>query len=261
MKTASYSKDTIIKIIDEDYLIPQLNKRRRVAALLPHDYYTSAKYYPVLYLHDGQNLFDNHAPFGTWGVDKCMATLSDLGLDMVVIAIDHGGKDRIAEYLPYDNNTYTDKKGEQYTKFMMEELKPYVDTHFRVHEGREHTAIGGSSMGGLISLYAGINHNDVFGNMLIFSPSLWISSQVFHHALAFKPKAPSRCYLYCGGQESDSLKPSMDMMHDILKSKHPHLDVSFSYNPEGKHQEYYWGLAFNHAIQWLFTNQIKSHHD
>ncbi|MBK8112306.1 MAG: hypothetical protein IPK46_19315 [Saprospiraceae bacterium] len=104
-------KKPLINVIDEDYLIPHLNRRRRVAALLPHNYATSNKTYPVLYLHDGQNLFDDHAPFGNWGVDKQLAVLAELGIEVIVIAIDHGGKERIAEYLPYDNPKFTEKKG------------------------------------------------------------------------------------------------------------------------------------------------------
>lgn len=249
-------REPIIKVIDEDYIIPQLNTRRRIAALLPHDYDNSAKYYPVLYLHDGQNLFDDYAPFGNWGVDKCMSYLSNLGIDVIVISIDHGGKDRISEYMPYKTTKYSDSKGDLYVKFMMEDLKPYVDEHFRVKPEREFTGIGGSSMGGLISLYAGFNHSDVFGKMLIFSPSIWISEQVFNQANSFQPKGPTKLYMYAGGEESGSLKPSMDLLGSILKSKKnkfQNLEIEESFNPKGKHQEYYWGLEFPRAMKWLYS--------
>jgi predicted alpha/beta superfamily hydrolase len=250
-------KDTmpLIKIIDHDYLIPQLKRRRRVAALLPHDYYTSGKYYPVLYLNDGQNLFDDYAPFGNWGVDDALADLADIGLDMIVIAIDHGGKDRIKEYLPYDNPEYTDKQGQFYIDWIMNDLKPYVDAHFRVKTERKHTGIGGSSMGGLISLFAGFNYNHIFGNLMIFSPSIWISNQVYIHAQSFKIHGDTKFYLYCGGQESGSLKDSMDQLNSILETRNGQfkIEIKSNYNPEGKHQEYFWGLEFPHALSWLYN--------
>ncbi len=245
----------IIKIIDHDYLIPQLKRRRRVAALLPHDYYNEAKYYPVLYLNDGQNLFDDTAPFGNWSVDKALSQLAQIGLEVIVISIDHGGKDRINEYLPYDNPTYTDKEGQHYIDWIMNDLKPYVDQHFRVKNEREHTGIGGSSMGGLISLFAGFNHNDVFGNLMIFSPSIWISNQVFIHAQSFNIVGDTNIYLYAGGQESESLKPSIDHLHSMLVKRNGRykLNIKNAYNPSGKHQEYFWGLEFPMSLSWLYS--------
>ena len=247
----------LIRVIDEDYKIPHLNRRRRVAAILPHDYETSGKEYPVLYLHDGQNLFDDYAPFGNWGVDKCLTRLAEKGIEVIVIAIDHGGKDRISEYLPYDNPKYTEKQGELYLKFMMEDLKPYIDRNFRVRSEREFTGIGGSSMGGLISLYAGFHYNEVFGNLMIFSPSIWISEEVFKQASTFIPRGPTNIYLYSGGKESAGLKPSMDFLGSILKSRtyrHNTLNIKESFNPEGTHQEYFWGKEFPIALTWLFSN-------
>lgn len=255
---ASY--EPIIKIIDEDYMIPQLNRRRRIAAILPYDYEYSNKQYPVLYLHDGQNLFDDYAPFGNWGVDKCMKRLSERGLDIIIIAIDHGGKDRISEYLPYDDPKYNDSKGDLYVKFMMEDLKPHIDKNFRVKPEREYTGIGGSSMGGLISLYAGFHYNEIFGKLLIFSPSLWISDQVFYQALNFLPKGKTDLYFYAGGNESKSLVPSVEKMIDILMSRKysdQFFNIKSKINPEGKHQEYFWGQEFPSAIEWLFHKTVK----
>lgn len=255
---ASY--EPIIRIIDEDYMIPQLNRRRRIAAILPYDYEYSDRHYPVLYLHDGQNLFDDYAPFGNWGVDKCLASLSLKGLDIIVVAIDHGGKDRISEYLPYENPRYSDYQGDLYVKFMMEDLKPHVDKNFRVKPDREHTGIGGSSMGGLISLYAGFQYNETFSKLLIFSPSLWITDQAFYQAMSFLPKGMTDIYFYAGGNESNSLIPTVDKMIDILKSrKHSEhfFNIKSKINPEGRHQEYFWGKEFPVAIEWLFRKSMQ----
>ena len=169
-----------IEILDEAYEIPQLGRNRRISVLLPHDYYQTDKKYPVLYLHDGQNLFDEYAPYGNWGVDKTMESLAKKGIgDVIIVAIDHGGVLRIQEYLPYSTPRYTEAEGNLYLKFMLDDLKPMIDSRFRVKTDRKSTGIGGSSLGGLISLYAGFKHTDVFGNMMIFSPSLWISEEIY----------------------------------------------------------------------------------
>jgi predicted alpha/beta superfamily hydrolase len=249
----------IIKVIDEDYNIPSLKRQRRVAALLPHDYGTSAAYYPVLYLHDGQNLFGNRAPFGNWGVTQTLAELAKMDLKVVVISIDHGGKDRINEYMPYDNPKYTYKQGQLYLDWMMSDLKPYVDEHFRVKPEREFTGVGGSSMGALISLFAGFQYNQNFGKMMIFSPSLWISNQVFYHAQSFKIKGQTDIYMYAGGDESKEMKGQMDQLEQILQQRtnNENINLKHTYLEEGKHQEYFWGLEFPHALSWLYRGQKK----
>ncbi|MFZ1751989.1 MAG: alpha/beta hydrolase-fold protein, partial [Saprospiraceae bacterium] len=192
-----------IEMLDEAYEIPQLGRNRRIAVLLPHDYHQTSKHYPVLYLHDGQNLFDEYAPYGNWGVDKSLQKLSEDGMsEVIIVAIDHGGVLRIQEYMPYSTPRYTDAEGHLYLEFMLYDLKPKIDSKYRVKKGREFTGIGGSSLGGLISLYAGFEFPNIFGKMMIFSPSLWISEEIYDLARSFVPAGPTDIYLYAGGMES-----------------------------------------------------------
>ncbi|MBC7884125.1 MAG: carbohydrate esterase, partial [Saprospiraceae bacterium] len=185
-----------IEILDQAYEIPQLGRSRRISVLLPHDYLKTDKRYPVLYLHDGQNLFDEYAPYGNWGVDKSLQALAQKGLgDVIIVAIDHGGVLRIQEYLPYSTPRYTEAEGHLYLRFMLEDLKPMIDSKYRVLTDRNSTGIGGSSLGGLISLYAGFEHMDVFGKMMIFSPSLWISEEIYRKANEYQPTGPTDIYL------------------------------------------------------------------
>ncbi len=137
----------IIELIDKDFEIPQLGKKRRIWALLPHDYYDSDKQYPVLYLQDAQNLFDEDAPFGSWSIDRHLMELSAAGHgDLIVICIDHGGKERIQEYSPYQHRKFGEGQGKDYANFIIETLKPYVDGHYRIkaaqdlyrHRGKQH---------------------------------------------------------------------------------------------------------------------------
>ena len=209
-----------IEILDEAYEIPQLGRKRRIAVLLPHDYYQSDKKYPVLYLHDGQNLFDEYAPYGNWGVDKSLEKLARNGLgDVIIVSIDHGGVLRIQEYMPYSTPRYTESEGHLYLKFMLDDLKPMIDNKYRVIRDRESTGIGGSSLGGLISLYAGFEYPEIFGKKMIFSPSLWISEEIYHKARAFKPGGPTDIYLYAGGMESANHYGQVLRLENILLEK------------------------------------------
>lgn len=246
----------IIEVIDYNFLIPQLGRRRRIAALLPHDYYKTDKFYPVIYLHDGQNLFDEAAPFGNWGVDKSLNLLSIHGRgDIIVIAIDHGGTQRIKELIPYKTRRFNDSEGDKYIDFMMNTLKPLVDSRYRIRSDVYNTGIGGSSLGGLISLYAGMKYPDVFGKLMIFSPSLWLSSEVYKAAKKIDQSFKSKIILYAGGMESPTHLKSVEKLADILRSKENEyncLKMKLVTNPKGRHQEVFWADQFPFAIDWLF---------
>jgi predicted alpha/beta superfamily hydrolase len=248
-----------IEVLDEAYEIPQLNRTRRIAVLLPHDYYETDKSYPVMYLHDGQNLFDEYAPYGNWGVDKTLERLASDGMgDVIIVAVDHGGILRIQEYLPHATPRYSEAEGSLYLKFMVEHLKPMIDSKFRVKADRKSTGIGGSSLGGLISLYAGFHYPEVFGNMMIFSPSLWISEEIYVMAENFIPKDPTDIYLYAGGMESANHYAQVKRLDQILqdKRKYGNLDTIFSHNPTGQHKEIHWGQQFPLALQWLYFSKF-----
>ena len=120
-------------VLDNAFFMPQLNKSRRIWLYLPPDYYTTAKKYPVLYMHDGQNLFDAFYSFaGEWGVDESLNKLFAEGdYGCIVVGIDNGGADRIKELSTWNNAQYGGGDGEKYTDFMVETLKPFIDSHYR----------------------------------------------------------------------------------------------------------------------------------
>ncbi len=246
----------IIKVIEEAYEIPHLNATRKISALLPYNYHQSEKRYPVLYLQDGQNLFNPAAPYGDWAIDKSMAVLAEKGMsDVIIIAIDHGEEERINEYLPYYHPRFGEGKGNFYIQFMIEKLIPYVNSHFRTLTDFENTGIGGSSMGGLISFHAGLSKPGVFGKMMIFSPSLWISKMIFDHTKSFEPLQRSKIYLYAGGKESAQHLPNAQKLEAIIRKKMVegyHIDFHFSVNEDANHAEIYWREEFPKALKWLF---------
>jgi hypothetical protein len=155
-----------VSILDEEFDMPQLNRRRRVWLYLPPDYATSGtRRYPVLYMHDGQNVFDAATSFvGEWGVDETLDSLHAAGeLSLIVVAVDHGGDERFDEYNPWTHPEHGGGRGDEYVDFLVETLKPYIDAHYRTRPDRLNTGVAGSSMGGLISFYAMMKYPDVFG--------------------------------------------------------------------------------------------------
>ena len=246
------------RVVSEEYYIPQLKKARRIQILLPYNYETTDWSYPVLYLQDGQNLFDKYAPFGSWAIDEKLAVLAERGVgNIIIVAIDHGGVDRITEFTPYSGKISAE--GRNYVKFITETLKPDIDKKFRTLPDRANTGIGGSSMGCLISIYAGIIHPNIFGKLMIFSPSLWVSRNIYFEAIQFQMVLDTKIYLYAGGAESKNMVPNVRKFKEAMESQgvdRKKLNFKLSLDPEGKHSESYWGAEFPKAVEWLFfTNQ------
>jgi metallo-beta-lactamase class B len=176
-----------VSILDTAFKMPQLNRSRRIWVYLPAPYKNSKKHYPVMYLQDGQNIFDDYtSAYGEWGVDECLDSLFTKGKrPCIVIGIDNGGETRMNEYNPYEftwkdsstSKTFT-PEGDQYLSFISHTLKPFIDKHYRTLSSRENTIIAGSSMGGLIAYYALLKYPKVFGKAGIFSPAFWTASGI-----------------------------------------------------------------------------------
>ena len=246
----------LIELIDKDFEIPQLGKKRRIWALLPHDYYDSDKTYPVLYLQDAQNLFDEEAPFGSWSIDRHLMEMSASGVgELIVICIDHGGRERIQEYSPYHHRKFGEGQGKDYANFIIETLKPYVDDHYRTKPHRSDTGIGGSSMGGLISAYIGIVHPKHFSKLMILSPSFWYSDEIYFDAFKYNYTLPMRIFIYAGEKETSFMSQHINQFadavsHGFFSSKLTTFNIVI--DPNGQHQEKYWGDIFPAAVKWLF---------
>lgn len=245
-----------IYTISEAFEMPQLKRSRRVVALLPHNYHQTDRRYPVLYMHDAQNLFDENAPYGNWAIDRRLAQLAARQQgDVIVIAIDHGNEERIREFSPYTTPKWGRGEGRRYINFLVETLKPYVDANFRTLPDRQHTGIGGSSMGGLISIYAGLMHPETFGRLMIFSPSLWISPKIYFDAIEFFNPSETRIYLYGGEKESTTMVPNINRFKETLEKRgmdYGQIQFKISINPRGRHNEVVWGEEFPKAVEWLF---------
>ncbi len=246
-----------VKLISDEFEIPQLNKKRKIWALLPHDYDVSLENYPVLYLQDAQNLFNENAEFGNWEIDKKLAVMSEYNIGkIIIIAIEHADKDRIKEY-NVGKTVLGSGQGKQYIRFVTDTLKPFVDSNFRTKSEREFTGIGGSSMGGLVSIFSGLMYPEVYGKLMIFSPSLWVVPKLNIPNDIDESYQDTKIYLYAGGEESATMIEHVKRFKkNMVKSEFvsDKMKINLSINMEGKHNESYWSDEFPKAIEWLFFN-------
>ena len=243
-----------VKIIDTAFLIPQLKRTRRVWIYLPPGYSTTQRKYPVLYMHDGQNVFDDATSFaGEWGVDETLDSISAKKREIIVVAVDHGGPKRINEYCPYDMERYGKGEGDQYVDFLVKTLKPFIDKNYRTVKDKSGTFIAGSSMGGIISMYAVLKYPKVFGGAGVFSPAFWIGPKIFDDIKTKGKFVNSKIYFYCGKQESETMEPDMiKAFEEMRKVSKSHMTTVV--RPDGKHTEWVWRQEFPLFYLWMMEH-------
>jgi predicted alpha/beta superfamily hydrolase len=227
---------------------PQLDNRRDLYVCVPATLAPGDTGYPVIYMQDGQNLFDPARSFaGTWGVDEALAWASRRGLDAIVVGIPNMGDARIAEYDPFV------EAGERYLDFVTHTVKPLVDGQFPTLPDRTHTGIAGSSMGGLISLYAFFKYPEVFGFVAALSPSLWFTDGALLDLVARAPRVPGRLYLDVGMREGEQTVALGRRLRDLLLAKgyEPSRDFRWVEDQAGVHHESAWGRRFRQALPFL----------
>lgn len=252
-----------VSILDAQFFMPQLNRSRRIWLYLPPDYHSTEKRYPVLYMQDGQNLFDIRTSFaGEWKVDEHLDSLFLLGdPGCIVVGIDNGGANRINEYSPWVHPQHGGGQGDEYMEFIIETLKPHIDENYRTLTDAPNTGIMGSSMGGLISFYGGITRQDVFGKIGAFSNSFWFSSASFSLPGEWEYQDGTKIYMIAGGMEGSGQGQVRDMerMQDSLfQNDYPDSQVIALVDPNGTHSESYWARSFTAAYQWLFSNTTST---
>ena len=255
-KTSTASRS--VRVLSDSFAIPQLGRRRRVWIYLPSGYAKGGRRYPVVYMHDGQNVFDAATSFsGEWGVDE---TLDSLRARAIVVAVDNGGTNRLNEYNPWKaaNASLGGGEGDRYVEFLVNTLKPFIDRRFRTLRDPAHTGIAGSSMGGLISLYAALKRPDVFGRAGVFSCACWVARPfVYDFARkAGRPHKGARIFFIAGEFETKDGEVARDQrdMVDTLVAAGWKRDVNVRsiISADGKHSEWFWRREFPAAFQWLF---------
>jgi predicted alpha/beta superfamily hydrolase len=245
--------------------IPGLGRERPIRIYLPPGYEAGAARYPVLYMHDGQNLFDDVTSYvGEWGVDEAMDQLArDKGLEVIVVGIDHGGDRRINELSPWANPQFGAAEGREYMRFVVEVVKPYIDSHYRTRPGRDDTGIMGSSMGGLASHFAAFEYPQVFGRIGIFSPSYWFAPAVYELSRQQRLPAHTRMFMVVGDHEGSNPREAQQTVDNAvrmaaeLRLQQPGLRLRAKVIAGGEHNERAWQKQFPEAMQFLFGPQAR----
>lgn len=255
-KPKPFTASVNVRLVDTAFKMPQLNRTRRIWIYLPKNYANNNKTYPVLYMHDGQNLFNEQtAANGEWGVDECLDSLQkQTGKECIVIGIDNGGNKRLNEYTPYNftyNKTPVKAEGNEYVDFIVNTLKPFIDSKYRTKKTVEYTYIAGSSLGGLISYYAIVKHPEVFKAAGVFSPSFWVSNQLLTDANSFVTTTSPRFYFYGGGKESTTMVDDLKKIANAVSLKNNNYQVTTVVNPVGEHNEKFWRQEFAAFYKWL----------
>ncbi len=256
----SHTASPSVSILDTAFAMPQLGRTRRVWIYLPPGYRTSQRRYPVLYMQDGQNLFDAATSYaGEWGVDETLDSLRRRGDGgTIVVGVDNGGTRRFDEYDPWHNGRFGGGEGDAYLDFLVHTLKPWIDARYRTLPDRLHTGVAGSSMGALISLYAGLEYPEVFGRIGVFSPAFWVSPEIYGFARHSTPLPGTRIYMVTGGSEGDQpaevVRGHQAMVDTLVAAGFaPGKDLVAVVRPEGTHSEGFWRREFPAAYRWLFA--------
>ena len=233
---------------------PELGNTRDVQVYLPPSYANSGRHYPVVYMHDGQNLFDVSTSFaGEWRVDETFERIGREGVEAIVVAIPNMGPQRLEEYSPFHDPRRGGGRGDAYLDFIVRTLKPAVDARFRTRAERTHTGIIGSSMGGLISLYGFFRHPEVFGFAGSMSPSLWFADRAIFRDVASRQGWAGKVYLDIGTGEGRAQIRNTRLMARLLRqtAARPRLSVMYVEDKGAHHNESAWSGRFERAVRFL----------
>ena len=258
-------------VVNGDLRLHELRSRifkntRTVRVWMPPKYDGSgAMRYPVLYMNDGQNLFDPATAFAgvDWRVGATAERLinADRVPQMIIVGIDNTGKDRVREYIPYRSQDprVLGPQGKRYPEFLLREVMPMIEKYYSVAKGPEHTGLGGSSLGGLITLYTQLASPGVFGRLLIESPSLWVANRkILMECRKFRDW-PYRIYLGMGTHEvgdpakNERAVQDVHELESILQSARlGKTRLHVVVEEGGLHNEATWGARFAGALEFLF---------
>lgn len=252
------SAEKNVKVLAKSFSIAGLDRARQIRIYLPPEYDTSDQHYPVVYMHDAQNLFDDATSYsGEWKVDETLNGLAKSHqLNIIVVGIDNGQDKRLTELSAWDHPEYGAAEGQQYLAFITDQIKPYIDLNYRTKADVSNTAIMGSSMGGLMSFYAIYSRPDVFSKAGILSPSFWYSPDTFEFAKNNILPKSARLDFLVGTREGGEIVKDMQKMLTIVKQTgHPMHNIKSKVVEGAEHNEAFWSVEFADSILWLFREE------
>ena len=238
-----------------------LRNQRDLIVYLPPGYHNQPqRRFPVLYLHDGQNLFDGATSFIP-GMDWHVGQTADRVIyegrvePLIIVGIYNAGKQRLQEYTPTRMPRLGGGRANRYARFLIEEVRPFMRHHYRVREEMENTGIGGSSLGGLVSLFLGLRMPEIFGKIAALSPSVWWNQRVI---LRFADAAPvdprPRVWLDIGTREGPRIVEDVERFRDVLLRKGWRWGQDLHYERVlgAEHNEAAWAARVGPFLQFLF---------
>jgi predicted alpha/beta superfamily hydrolase len=250
----------------EAFRIPQLDRARRVLVYLPPGYERSAARYPVIYMSDGQNLFDvTTSDRGEWQVDETLERLHRSGQThgIIVVGVEHGGPLRAQEYMPAALGVIPGAEGERYAEFVAKTLKPYIDSHYRTLSDRDHTAVVGASAGAQIAFHIGTEYPESFSRIgaLGFVMGRGARENIAAWPRAHQRRAPLRVYLHVGTEENVGTPADNQLFVEHLKVQNDALreagyldsEVKLDIEEGAHHTEAFWARRFERVVEWLFA--------
>ena len=251
-----------------NFYSPQLDNYRTIIIYLPDNYEYEKNRYQVLYMHDGNNIFDAKTSFSgiEWMVDETVEKLIKMNeIEKIIVVGIYNTSDRINEYSPYIDDIRGGGKGDSYIKFIKETLKPFIDKNYRTKCGRDYTGIAGSSLGGLISLYAVFEYPEIFGKAGIISPALyWSDLKIINMIESKKLEYKLKLWIDIGTDEFEEtgvLKwyenavENCEILENAIKNQNKSsvmIDYKFSIIKGGRHNEYWWSLRTEDVLKYLF---------
>jgi predicted alpha/beta superfamily hydrolase len=248
-----------------------LNNDRDVIVYLPAGYDSSKKSYSVFYFHDGQNLFDgatSYIPGQEWRLDETAQSLIGGGKiePLIIVGIYNTGTERVNEYTPAADKKYkAGGKADLYGRFLVEELKPFIDKTYRSKTDAAHTGLGGSSLGGLVTMYLGLRYPNVFSRLAIVSPSVWWANNYIVKLLNDTEKKPAlRIWLDIGtkeGRDADEAMKTVEgarLLNKTLLKKGWRLgkDLEYFESAGAEHNERAWAARVEQILEFLFPRKL-----
>ena len=245
-----------------------LGGKRNIAVYLPPSYQVEkTRKFPVVYMHDGQNVFDgmtSYIPNQEWRADEAAESLINAGIiePLIIVAIDNGGGERGNEFVPMkvkSGNGEFGGKADLYGKMLLEEVMPMINGKYRTKTGPENTGLIGSSLGGYVTCYFGIQHPEIFGRLGVMSPSVWVDNQ----SILKLVKAPQnnvrrpKIWIDCGGQEPAIMPKGTQALFDtdLKEGWKPNRDVVLLIEPNAGHNETAWARRLPSVLTYLFPRK------
>jgi predicted alpha/beta superfamily hydrolase len=264
--------------VDPNGLAARLHKHEQFISRLVDDHHDLIVYlppmykadgdrrFPLLYMQDGQNLFDSETSFikgNYWRLGETAdALIKDGAIEpLIIVGIYNSGVKRIDEYTPVEDKRLGGGQADAYGRMLVEELKPFIEGQYRTQPGAENCGMGGSSLGGLVTLYLGLQYPEVFSRLAVMSPSVWWRSRTILRTVGALEKKPElRIWLDIGTKESTRAVPDARLLRDGLIKKGWELgeDLAYFEAEGGEHTESAWALRAGPMLQFLFPARPRS---